>query len=82
MPAPDFYAALVALSFVPTLAFAANTEWRPYVIASTGTSVDMPVPGSLPRCIRLLVHAYTRRTRGEIKHCYLRGATVLRPDRA
>jgi chorismate mutase len=45
-------------------------------------ATEIPVPGSLPRCIRLLVHAYTRRTRGEIKHCYLRGATVLRPDRA
>ena len=43
---------------------------------------EIPVPGSLPRCIRLLVHAYTARSRAEIKHCYLRGATVLRPDRA
>jgi chorismate mutase len=40
------------------------------------------VPGALPRCIRLLVHAYTQRTRDEIRHLYLRGATVLRPDRA
>ncbi|HET7599770.1 MAG TPA: chorismate mutase [Gemmatimonadales bacterium] len=45
-------------------------------------ATEIPVPGSLPRCIRLLVHAYTQRTRAEIKHCYLRGATVLRPDRA
>lgn len=45
-------------------------------------STEISVPGSLPMCIRLLVHAYTTRTRGEIKHCYLRGATVLRPDRA
>jgi len=45
-------------------------------------STEVPVPGSLPRCIRLLVHAYTRRTREEIRHVYLRGATVLRPDRA
>ena len=45
-------------------------------------STEIPVPGSLPRCIRLLVHAYTRRTRQEIRHVYLRGATVLRPDRA
>jgi chorismate mutase len=43
---------------------------------------EIPVPGSLPMCIRLLVHAYTRRSRAEIKHCYLRRATVLRPDRA
>ncbi len=45
-------------------------------------ATEIPVPGSLPKCIRLLVHAYTSRTRAEIKHCYLRGATVLRPDRA
>lgn len=45
-------------------------------------STEIPVPGSLPRCIRLLVHAYTRRRRADIRHIYLRGATVLRPDRA
>ena len=45
-------------------------------------ATEIPVPGSLPKCIRLLIHAYTSRTRAEIKHCYLRGATVLRPDRA
>jgi chorismate mutase len=45
-------------------------------------ATEIPVPGSLPRCIRLLIHAYTTRTRAEIKHCYLRGASVLRPDRA
>jgi chorismate mutase len=44
-------------------------------------ATEIPVPGSLPKCIRLLVHAYTNRSRAEIKHCYLRGATVLRPDR-
>jgi chorismate mutase len=45
-------------------------------------ATEIPVPGSLPKCIRLLVHAYTSRRRSEIKHCYLRGATALRPDRA
>jgi chorismate mutase len=45
-------------------------------------ATEIPVPGSLPRCIRLLVHAYTSRSRAEIRHCYLRGATALRPDRA
>jgi chorismate mutase len=44
-------------------------------------ATEIPVPGSLPKCIRLLVHAYTARSRAEIKHCYLRGATALRPDR-
>lgn len=45
-------------------------------------STEIPVPGSLPRCIRLLVHAYTTRPRSQIKHIYLRDAVGLRPDRA
>lgn len=45
-------------------------------------ATEIPVPGSLAHCIRLLVHAYTARTRDELRHVYLRGATVLRPDRA
>jgi chorismate mutase len=45
-------------------------------------ATEIPVPGSLPKCIRLLVHAYTTRSGAEIKHCYLRRAIVLRPDRA
>ncbi len=44
-------------------------------------STEIQVPGSLPRCIRLLVHAYTPRSRDEIRHVYLRRATALRPDR-
>jgi hypothetical protein len=31
------------LAVIPTLAFAGDTEWRRYVIPSTGASVDMPV---------------------------------------
>src|SRR5437667_1860335 len=41
MRARRLFATLV-LAFVPSLAFAGNTEWRRYVIPSTGTSVDMP----------------------------------------
>jgi hypothetical protein len=36
-------AALAVVAFTPALAFACDTEWRRYVIPSTGTSVDMPV---------------------------------------
>lgn len=43
---------------------------------------EIPVPGSLPMCIRVLVHAYSARPRTDIRHCYLRRAVVLRPDRA
>ena len=44
-------------------------------------ATEIPVPGSLPRCIRVLVLAYSTRTPPEIKHCYLREAKSLRPDR-
>jgi chorismate mutase len=44
-------------------------------------ATEVPVPGSLARCIRVLVHAYSPRTPAEIKHCYLRDAKLLRPDR-
>lgn len=58
---------------------AENLGWN---IVALLHATEIPVPNSVPRCIRLLVHAYTHRTRSEIKHCYLRGATILRPDRA
>jgi len=41
---------------------------------------EIPVPGSLPRCVRVLIHWNTDRAQDEIQHVYLGGATVLRPD--
>jgi hypothetical protein len=43
MRAQPLAAALAIVAFTPALAFAGDTEWRRYVIPSTGTSVDMPV---------------------------------------
>jgi chorismate mutase len=43
-------------------------------------SHEMDVPGSLPRCLRLLLHVNTQRSQVELEHVYLRGAQVLRPD--
>lgn len=43
---------------------------------------EMAVPGSLPRCLRILLHVNTEKRADEIVHVYLRGATVLRPDLA
>ena len=43
-------------------------------------AVEMAVPGSLPRTIRVLIHCTTSRQQNEISHVYLRGATVLRKD--
>lgn len=41
---------------------------------------ELGVPGSLPRCIRVLVHWNTERTQKEIEHVYIRDAVRLRPD--
>jgi chorismate mutase len=41
---------------------------------------EVAVPDGLHRCIRLLLHLYTTRAPGELKHMYLRGAAKLRPD--
>lgn len=41
---------------------------------------EIPVPGSLPRCVRVLIHWNTRKPQAEIRHVYLRGAASLRPD--
>lgn len=44
-------------------------------------SVEMDVPGALPRCIRVLLHAYHGGSSQEVQHVYLREAKTLRPDR-
>jgi chorismate mutase len=41
---------------------------------------EMNVPGSLPKCLRILMHVNTDKSPGEIQHIYLRGARVLRRD--
>lgn len=40
---------------------------------------EIPVPGSQPRCIRMLVHAYVDADR-PVHPVYLRDAVSLRPD--
>jgi chorismate mutase len=42
---------------------------------------EMHVPGSLPKCIRILIHWNTSKAQAEIKHVYIRGAQHLRPER-
>jgi chorismate mutase len=43
---------------------------------------EMAVPGSLPRCIRVLIHWNTTRRADEVVHVYIREASTLRPERA
>lgn len=41
---------------------------------------EIPVPGSLPMCIRVLLHVNTGRAASEIAHVYIHGAVNLRPE--
>jgi chorismate mutase len=41
---------------------------------------EINVPGSLPRCIRILIHWNTEIPQESIQHVYLKDAKKLRPD--
>ena len=41
---------------------------------------EISVPGSLPLCVRVLVHWNTDKSQQEIRHVYLKKAVQLRPD--
>ncbi len=41
---------------------------------------EIEVPGSLPRCIRVMLHVNTDKSQNEIKHIYLKEAQGLRID--
>lgn len=41
---------------------------------------ELSVPGSLGKCIRVLVHWNTDKKAADIQHVYIRGAVKLRPD--
>lgn len=42
---------------------------------------EIPVPGSLNKCIRVMINLNTEKSQNQIKHIYLYEATTLRPDR-
>jgi chorismate mutase len=41
---------------------------------------EIPVPNSMGRCIRILLHLNTNKTQEQMVHVYLRDARRLRPD--
>ncbi len=41
---------------------------------------EIPVPGGLPRCLRVLIHWNSPLSQAEINHVYLGKAATLRPD--
>ncbi len=52
--------------------------WNDVALMCAG---EIPVPGALPRCIRVLIHWNTHKSPEEIRHVYLGEASRLRPDR-
>ena len=44
------------------------------------SAVEISVPGSMPRVVRLMMHVNTSRPRDQLQHVYLRGASALRLD--
>lgn len=51
--------------------------WNDAAMLST---VEIPVPGALVRCIRTLLHVELREPRDGVTHVFLREAVALRPD--
>ncbi len=41
---------------------------------------EIPVPGGLPRCLRVLIHWNTPLSQAQVNHVYLGKAATLRPD--
>jgi chorismate mutase len=43
-------------------------------------ATEIAVPGAVERCVRVLIHLNTERSRAELHHVYLHGASHLRED--
>jgi chorismate mutase len=41
---------------------------------------EINVPGAMAKCIRIMMHVYTARSRADVRHTYLRNAQSLRDD--
>jgi chorismate mutase len=67
---PDLTAA-----FPATAARGIGFETVPLMCAS-----EIDVPGAKRLCIRVMMHAYSSRSRAQIRHVYLRDAQNLRDD--
>ncbi len=59
-------------------AAARRLGWRDTALLG---GVEMAKPGGPARCIRVLLHVNTALPQAAMRHVYLRGAKVLRPDR-
>ena len=77
----DIASAIFTVTLDLTAAFPARAArelgWRYVPLLD---AQEVPVPGSLPRCVRVLILWNTERSQEEIRHVYLRDAKPLRPD--
>ncbi|MFC0559884.1 chorismate mutase [Halalkalibacter alkalisediminis] len=65
-----------------TAAFPAKVlrEFPGWSLVPVVCAQEIPVPGSLPMCIRVLITVNTEVKQDQIAHAYLRDAIKLRPD--
>jgi chorismate mutase len=78
----DICSVLITVTADLDAAFPAKAirEMKGWELVPLMCSVEVPVKGSLERCIRLMVLVNTNQTQKEIRHVYLKGARALRPD--
>lgn len=77
--ASAFFTATPDLTAAFPAAAARDLGWQHVALLD---AQEIPVPGSLPRCVRVLLHWNTDTPQAEIHHIYLRDAASLRPDLA
>lgn len=63
----------------PALAIRSIPGWE---LVPVMCAREIPVAGSMPKCIRILIHVNTEKIQKEIQHVYLKRAAGLRPDLA
>jgi chorismate mutase len=61
----------------PTVAARGLADWKDVPLLCAR---EIPVPGSIGRCIRVLIHWNTDRPQSRVRHVFLRGARRLRPE--
>jgi chorismate mutase len=79
--AEDIASAIFSTTYDLTAEFPAvaarNLGWTETALMCTH---EIPVPGSLEKCIRVLLHVNTTRSAAEMQHAYMREAVSLRPS--
>ncbi|MYA60156.1 MAG: chorismate mutase [Chloroflexi bacterium] len=61
----------------PAVAARERLGWR---LVPLINSIEIDRPGSMPKCVRVLLYLNTDKSQEEIQHIYLRDAVVLRAD--